>query len=51
MKVVATGGLGRLVSAETKEIDIYNPTLTLTGLLLLYRKNRKSNPRIDEYEE
>ncbi|MBF1000176.1 MAG: pantothenate kinase, partial [Lachnospiraceae bacterium] len=40
-----------LVSAETKEIDIYNPTLTLTGLLLLYRKNRKSNPRIDEYEE
>lgn len=51
LKVVATGGLGRLVSAETKEIDIYNPTLTLTGLLLLYRKNRKSNPRIDEYEE
>jgi type III pantothenate kinase len=40
LKVVATGGLGRLVSNETKMIDEYNPDLTLEGLRLIYAKNR-----------
>lgn len=40
LKVVATGGLGRLVSNETSMIDEYNPDLTLEGLRLIYDKNR-----------
>lgn len=38
--VVATGGLGRLVSENTDAIDIYDPNLTLDGLRLIYDKNR-----------
>ena len=41
MKVVATGGLGRLISTETDEIDIYDPILILEGLKVLYDKNRR----------
>ena len=41
MKVVSTGGLGRLVSDETDLIDVYDPTLTLEGLRLIYLKNKK----------
>lgn len=40
LKVVATGGLGRLISNETSMIDEYNPDLTLEGLRLIYAKNR-----------
>lgn len=40
LKVVATGGLGRLISSETKVIDEYNAELTLEGLRLIYAKNR-----------
>ncbi len=39
MRVVATGGLGRLIADETKTIDIYDPSLTLDGLRLIYEKN------------
>lgn len=39
MKVVATGGLGRLIADETETIDIYDPFLTLEGLRILYEKN------------
>lgn len=43
IKVVATGGLGRIIASETSEIDIFDPTLTLKGMLLIYKKqNRKS---------
>lgn len=42
LKVVATGGLGRLVSANTKLIDEYDATLTLEGLRIIYDKNRKN---------
>ena len=41
MKVVATGGLGRMISEETDCIDIYDSSLTLDGLLFVYEKNRK----------
>lgn len=42
LKVVATGGLGRIIADETDTIDIYDPTLTLQGLRLIYNKqNRK----------
>lgn len=40
LKVVATGGLGRLISNETNMIDEYDPDLTLEGLRLIYAKNR-----------
>ncbi len=39
MKVVATGGLGRLIAEETDMIQVYDPTLTLEGLRLIYEKN------------
>ena len=41
MKVVATGGLGRLIADETDTIDVYDSALTLDGLRIIYDKNRK----------
>ncbi len=41
MKVVATGGLGRIIADETDSIDIYDSTLTLDGLRIIYDKNRR----------
>lgn len=41
IKVVATGGLGKIIADETDCIDIYDQDLTLTGLRLIYNKNRK----------
>jgi type III pantothenate kinase len=38
VKVVATGGLGKLISENTDKIDIYDPNLTLQGLRLIYEK-------------
>ena len=43
LKVVATGGLGRLIADETKAIDIYDSFLTLDGLRIIYNKNVKAN--------
>ena len=43
VKVVATGGLGRIIASETTAIDVYDPNLTLKGMNLIYKKqNRKS---------
>lgn len=41
MKVVATGGLARIIFEETDVIDIYDPELTLKGLKIIYDKNQK----------
>lgn len=41
LKVVATGGLGRLIADETDTIDVYDPSLTLDGLRIIYDKNRR----------
>ena len=38
-KVVATGGLGRIICDETKKIDVYDNNLTLKGLLEIYIEN------------
>lgn len=38
IKVVATGGLGKLISENTNDIDVYDPNLTLQGLRLIYEK-------------
>ncbi len=41
MKVIATGGLGKIIASETKAIDIYDPNLTLQGLRLIYNKQNR----------
>lgn len=41
MKVVATGGLGRIIADATDSIDVYDRMLTMKGLRMLYAKNRK----------
>lgn len=41
MKVVATGGLGRIISEETDMIDVYDKSLTLEGLRIIYNKNKR----------
>lgn len=40
-KVVATGGIGRIIAQETNCIDVYDQDLTLTGLRLIYNKNKR----------
>lgn len=39
LKVVATGGLGRIIAEETDMINEYNSFLTLEGLRIIYEKN------------
>lgn len=41
LKVVATGGLGRIIADATDSIDIYDASLTLDGLYMIYEKNKK----------
>ena len=41
-KVVATGGLGRVICDETKKIDVYDKDLTLKGLKIIYDRQNKS---------
>lgn len=40
MKVIATGGLAKIIYSETDVIDVYDPMLTLKGLKIIYDKNR-----------
>ncbi len=40
VKVVATGGLGKIIAAETDDIDVYDPNLTLQGMRLIYEKQK-----------
>ncbi len=39
MKVVATGGLGKMIADATDSIDLYDRKLTMKGLQIIYRKN------------
>lgn len=39
-KVVATGGLGKIIAEATDVIEIYDPNLTLKGLKIISDKNR-----------
>jgi type III pantothenate kinase len=40
MKVIATGGLGEIIAAETKIIQVVAPWLTLEGLRIIWNLNR-----------
>jgi type III pantothenate kinase len=46
IKVVATGGLGRIIAEETDCIDIYDPNLTLKGMNLIYKKQNRRSGKI-----
>jgi type III pantothenate kinase len=39
--VIATGGLGKKISEELEEIDIYLPNLATDGLFEVYKNNKK----------
>lgn len=41
-KVIATGGLANLIARESKTIDYVERFLTLDGLNILYKRNRKN---------
>ncbi|MDP4093022.1 MAG: type III pantothenate kinase [Bacillota bacterium] len=41
IKVVATGGLARLIASESEEIDEINGLLTLDGLRIIYERNKQ----------
>ena len=45
LKVVATGGLGKVLARETEAIDIYDQRLTLEGLRIIYEKNKAAEIR------
>lgn len=40
MKVVATGGLGKIIAEGTNSIDVYDSNLTLKGLQIIYEKQQ-----------
>jgi type III pantothenate kinase len=40
LKVIATGGMGRIIYENTDCIDIYDSQLTLQGMRLIYEKNK-----------
>lgn len=41
LKVIATGGLGKIIFDGTDCIDVYDPDLTMQGLRIIYEKNKK----------
>ena len=41
LKVISTGGLGRIIFNETALIDVYDPDLTFKGLKIIYDKYKK----------
>lgn len=41
IKVIATGGLGRIIAEETDMIDIYDQNLTLKGLQCIFNRCKK----------
>lgn len=44
IKVIATGGLARMIAEQTDQITIVDSLLTLDGLRMIYDKNRDAKP-------
>ena len=40
MTVIGTGGIASLFQGESQEIDIFDPDVTIRGLLEIYRRNK-----------
>jgi len=40
LRVVGTGGVASLFEGESTEIDVYDPDVTIRGLLEIYRRNK-----------
>lgn len=40
LKVIATGGLGRIIYNETDMIDVYDPDLAFKGMKVIYNKTK-----------
>lgn len=40
LKVIATGGLGRIIFNETDMIDVYDPDLAFKGMKVIYNKTK-----------
>ena len=40
MKVIATGGLAKVIDPNNEIFDVLDPVLTLKGLRILYEKNK-----------
>lgn len=40
LKVIATGGMGRIICENTDKIDVYDNELTLQGMRIIYEKNK-----------
>lgn len=45
LKVISTGGLGRMMFQETDSIDIYDPDLTFKGLKIIYDRYKKESKK------
>lgn len=43
IKVVATGGLGRILAENIETIDVYDPELTFKGLKIIYDRTKKAS--------
>ena len=44
IKVIATGGLSRMIAQQTDRINIVDTMLTLDGLRMIYDENRDAKP-------
>ena len=42
LKVIATGGLGRIIFNETDMIDVYDPDLGFKGMTIIYQKTKQN---------
>ncbi len=44
-RVIATGGLARMIAADSRYISEIDDLLTLDGLRILFERNRHARPR------
>ena len=44
-QVIATGGLARMIAADSRHIKVIDDLLTLEGLRILFERNRTAHPR------
>ena len=49
MKVIATGGLARVIDPDKEIFDVLDPVLTLKGLRILYEKNKNRFLNVTKY--